>query len=308
MAVECVIKNAAKSVGEGPHWDDVTNTLLYVDIQENAIRRYCPESKENSTIQLDDTVGFVVPARKGGLIAGVGRCLVHVDGDSKKVTKLHEVDHGLQTRFNDGKCDPQGRVWAGTMGPVEPDVVNMPKIGSLYRLDLDGSLHTMVKDVGVSNGLAWTADDKFMFYIDSTPRQIYRYDFEKSTGNISNKKVIVDSAGKPINDYGFPDGMTIDTEGKLWVACFSASKVIRYDPETGHQLQSIYIPSASRITSCCFGGKNLDELYVTCSAHEVPPEEFEKYPLSGSVFRVTQLGVKGRKAHVYEGEIKALNK
>eukprot|EP00105_Crassostrea_gigas_P020554 XP_011439351.1 PREDICTED: regucalcin isoform X3 [Crassostrea gigas] len=308
MAVECVIKNAAKSIGEGPHWDDETSTLLYVDHHEKAIHKYCPESKENSTIQLDDTAGFVVPARKGGLIAGVRRCLVHVDGDSKKVTKLHEVDHGLQTRFNDGKCDPQGRVWAGTYGPIEPDVVNMPKIGSLYRLDLDGSLHTMVKDVGISNGLAWTADEKFMLYIDSTPRQIYRYDFDKSTGNISNKKVVVDNAGKPINDYGFPDGMTIDTEGKLWVACFLASKVIRYDPETGHQLQCINFPSVSRITSCCFGGKNLDELYVTSSVFEVSPVEFEKYPLSGSVFRVTQLGVKGRKAHVYEGEIKALNK
>ncbi|XP_061175704.1 regucalcin-like [Saccostrea echinata] len=303
MAVECVIKNATKTVGEGPYWDDMTNTLLYVDIQENSIHRFNPETSVDDKIELEDTVGFVVPARKGGLIAGVGRCLVHVDWDTKKVTKLHEVEKGLKTRFNDGKCDPKGRVWAGTMGPIDPDVVNMPKIGSLYCLDLDGSLHTMVKDVGISNGLAWTKDEKTMYYIDSTPRKIYRYDYDVTTGQISNQKVIVDNAGKPLNEFGFPDGMTIDTENKLWVACFFASKVARYDPQTGQQLQSVNIPAA-RITSCCFGGKNLDELYVTCSAHEVSEEEFQKYPLTGSVFRVKGLGIKGFKAQIYEGEIK----
>lgn len=243
MAVECVIKNAPKTVGEGPHWDDMTNTLLYVDHQENAIHRFNPETSVGDKIIL------------------------------------------------------------GTMGPYDPDVENMPKIGSLYCLDLDGSLHTMVKDVGISNGLAWTSDEKTMYYIDSTPRKIYRYDYDVTTGQISNQKVIVDNAGKPLPDFGFPDGMTIDTEGKLWVACFVASKVVQYDPQTGKQLQAVNIPALG-ITSCCFGGKNLDELYVTCSAHEFSKEEFEKYPMTGSVFRVKGLGVKGFKAQIYEGEIK----
>lgn len=156
------------------------------------------------------------------------------------------------------------------MGPVDPDVKKMPMIGSLYCLDLDGSLRTVVKDVGISNGLAWTEDAKTMYYIDSTPQKVYRYDFDIATGNIckidlqcslkyfslpgnfilerrfvykvvvfflsffvANQSVIVDHAGKPLEEFGFPDGMTIDTEGKLWVACFSASKVIRYDPNTG---------------------------------------------------------------------------
>ncbi|XP_062592804.1 regucalcin-like [Saccostrea cucullata] len=300
MAVECVIKNATKTIGEGPHWDDMTSTLLYVDIHENSIHRFNPETNVADKIKLEDTVGFVVPARKGGLIAGVGCCLVHVDWDTKRVTKLHEVDK--KTRFNDGKCDPRGRVWTGTYGPIYPDVENMPKIGSLYCLDLDGSLRTMVKDVGISNGLAWTSDEKTMYYIDSTPRKIYGYDYDVTTGKISNQKVIVDNAGKPLPDFGFPDGMTIDTEGKLWVACFLASKVVRYDPQTGQQLQTVNFP-AHRITSCCFGGRNLDELYVTCSAHEVSEEEFQKYPLTGSVFRVKGLGVKGFKAQIYQGEI-----
>lgn len=305
MSVECVIKNAAKTVGEGPHWDSATNTLLYVDIYDNAIHRYNPASGSDEKIKLDGTVGFVVPAKKGGLIAGVGRCLVHVDWDTKRTTKLHEVDKGLETRFNDGKCDPRGRVWAGTMGPVVPDVPNMKKIGSLYCLDLDGTLRTMIKDVGISNGLAWSEDGKSMYYIDSTPRQLYRYDFDPSTGSIDNKTVIVDNSGKSVPEFGLPDGMTLDTEGKAWVANFFSKKVVRYDTNTGEELQSVEFP-ATRITSCCFGGPDLDELYVTTSIHEAPEEEIKEYPLAGTLFRVKGLGVKGYPANVYEGEIPGL--
>ncbi|XP_048763827.2 regucalcin-like [Ostrea edulis] len=303
MNVEYILKNAAGLDGEGPHWDDVTGTLLYVDINGYAIHRYDAETGSDDKLELDGPVGFAVPARKGGLIASVGRSLVHVDWDTKKVTKLHEVEQGLQTRFNDGKCDPKGRVWAGTMGPEEPDIESMPKIGNLYCLDLDGSLHTLVRNIGISNGLAWNEDEKTMYYVDSTPRQIYRYSYDAATRQISNKKIIVDNRGDSLAEKGVPDGMTIDTEGKLWVACYLAGKVVQYDPETGKELQTVYIPSSKRITSCCFGGKNLDELYVTCSAYDVPKDELQKYPLSGSICRVSGLGVKGYKANIYEGRI-----
>lgn len=305
MAAECVVKNAAKSAGEGPHWDDVTDTLLYVDSVEKSIHRYQPGTETDECFHTEDIVTFVVPARRGGFIAAVGCCLVHLDWDTKKVTKLQESDQKLQ--FNDGKCDPKGRVWAGTVGPMATDLENMPKIGSLYRLDLDGSLHAMVRNIGISNGLAWSSDEKFMFYIDSIPRKVYRYDFDTSTGNISNQRVVVDMEGKSVEDYGYPDGMTIDAEDKLWVACFFAGKVARYDPNTGQRLQCIDIPLVPRVTSCCFGGKGLDELYVTTSAYgtdkAISSEEFEKYPLSGSLFRVIGLGVKGRKARIFEGKI-----
>ncbi|XP_062599719.1 regucalcin-like [Saccostrea cucullata] len=285
MAVECVIKNATKTIGEGPHWDELTSTLLYLDIHENSIHRLNPETNVADKIKLEDTVGFVVPARKGGLIAGVGCFLVHVNWDTKKVTKLHEVDK--ETRFNDGKCNPKGRVWTGTYGAIDPDVENMPKIGSLYCLDLDGNYN--INQFSYQNDGYWGLS----LYMLLNLRFLF----------VANQKVIVDNAGKPLPDFGFPDGMTIDTEGKLWVACFLASKVVRYDPQTGQQLHTVKFP-ALRITSCCFGGKNLDELYVTCSAHEVSEEEFQKYPLTGSVFKVKGLGVKGSKAQIYEGEIK----
>nr|XP_022318408.1 regucalcin-like [Crassostrea virginica] len=305
MSVECVIKNAAKTVGEGPHWDDVTNTLLYVDIYDNAIHRFNPETNADDKIVLDSSVGFVVPARKGGLIAGVGQCLVHVDWDTKKVTKLHQVEEGLATRFNDGKCDPQGRVWAGTMmGSPKPNIPDMERIGSLYCLDKDGSLRNVVQGVGISNGLAWSSDGKSMYYIDSSPRQMYKYDFDPSTGKIENRSVVFDNSGKSVPEFGFPDGMTLDTKGNAWVAHFFSKKVMCHDPKTGEVLQSVEFP-ATRITSCCFGGKNLDELYVTTSVYEAPEEEMKEYPLGGSLFRVKGLGVKGYSANMYEGNVPA---
>nr|XP_022318412.1 regucalcin-like isoform X2 [Crassostrea virginica] len=267
MSVECVLKNAAKLHGEGPHWDDVTNTLLYVDHYGKAIHRYNPETNADDKIVLDSTVGFAVPASKGGLIAGVGQCLVHVDWETKKVTKLHQVDQGLETSFNDGKCDPQGRVWAGTWGPPKPNITDMKKIGSLYCLDQDGSLR-------------------------------------KAEQGIENRSVVIDNSGKSVSEFGYPDGMTFDTKGNIWVAHFLSKKVMCHDPKTGEVLQSIEFP-AKRITSCCFGGKNLDELYVTSTDYEVPEEEMKEYPLSGSLFRVKGLGVKGYSANTYEGNVPA---
>nr|XP_022318409.1 regucalcin-like isoform X1 [Crassostrea virginica]XP_022318410.1 regucalcin-like isoform X1 [Crassostrea virginica]XP_022318411.1 regucalcin-like isoform X1 [Crassostrea virginica] len=304
MSVECVLKNAAKLHGEGPHWDDVTNTLLYVDHYGKAIHRYNPETNADDKIVLDSTVGFAVPASKGGLIAGVGQCLVHVDWETKKVTKLHQVDQGLETSFNDGKCDPQGRVWAGTWGPPKPNITDMKKIGSLYCLDQDGSLRKAEQGIGISNGLAWSSDGKSMYYIDSAPRQMYKYDFDPSTGKIENRSVVIDNSGKSVSEFGYPDGMTFDTKGNIWVAHFLSKKVMCHDPKTGEVLQSIEFP-AKRITSCCFGGKNLDELYVTSTDYEVPEEEMKEYPLSGSLFRVKGLGVKGYSANTYEGNVPA---
>lgn len=300
MSVEVVVKNSCQSIGEGPHWDNRTNSLLYVDILSNDIHRWSPDTGNDEKIHLDDSVGFVVPCRKGGYIVGLGRSLSHVDWDSRKITKLHEVDKRTKNRFNDGKCDPRGRVWAGTMGyesePANPE----RERGSLFRLDVDGSLHACVNKINISNGLAWTADNKTMYYIDSLPRKVYGFDYDIETGNISNQRVVVDFGEGTIPTLGYPDGMCIDTEDKIWVACYGAAKIVRFDPTTGKQLKTVDIP-AIRTTSCCFGGKNFDELYVTCGVQGSTEEEREKYPMTGSVFRVTGLGVRGRPANVYEG-------
>lgn len=300
MSVECVVKHATETIGEGPHWDDATQTLLYVDINSGDVHRYDPATNKDEKLHFDNTVSLVVPCRKGGYIISIGRTLARLDWDTKKVTTLVEVDQGTNNRFNDGKCDPKGRLWAGTMGhetaPAQPELHK----GHLFSLDLDGKLKTHLDKISISNGLAWTEDKKTMYYIDSIPRQVYAFDYDIENGSIGNQRVAVDFTKKSMQELGFPDGMAIDTEGMIWVACFGAGKVVRFNPNTGEELRTINIPGM-RTTSCCFGGKNLDELYVTCAKYHASEEELSKYPLSGSLFKVTGLGVKGFPAFVYEG-------
>lgn len=301
MPIVTVVKDACSTIGEGPHWDETTECLYYVDIEAKSVLRWNSVTGENQKITLDKTIGFVVPWKKGGVIIGLGQTISHLDWDTEKITILHEVDQGKYTRFNDGKCDPRGRIWAGTMGLEKQAAVVEPEQGSLYCLYTDGSIKKQVENVTISNGLAWSSDNKTMYYIDSIPRCVYAFDYDIETGNINNQRIAVQLEKGTEKTIGYPDGMTIDTEGKLWVACFFGGRIIRFDPETGLQIGAVEMPGL-RITSCCFGGKNYDEVFVTCSRHGSSLDELMKFPLSGSVFKVTGLGVQGCPSHMYEGE------
>ncbi|XP_067677038.1 regucalcin-like [Haliotis asinina] len=297
--VETVLKNVATTVGEGPHWDDTTQTLLFVDINNGKIFRYNPGTGTNDMIQLNGTVGFVVPRSKGGLIVGLDNTFSAVDWNTKTVTKLAEVDSGTNNRMNDGKCDPKGRLWGGTMSKT----FNAGQ-ANLYCLDVDGTLTKKVDRVTISNGLAWSPDNTIMYYIDTTPHKVYAYDYDINTGNISNQRVAVDFDAVPEfnGNVPGPDGMTIDTDGNLWVACFGGGMVAKFDPKTGAALQQVSLPNATKITSVAWGGKNLDELYVTSLRSGIPDSELQTTEsLAGSLFRVTGLGVKGSPAYVYQG-------
>lgn len=301
MSVETLLECVTPTVGEGPHWDDFSQSLLFVDILGNGgIYRWDSKSEKLEQYNFDTYVSFIVPCRKGGYLIGLGRTVSHFDWDTKTLTTVAKVEEGQNTRFNDAKCDASGRLWCGTMAlETSPGVVEHHQ-GSLYSLELDGTIRKHKDKITISNGLAWSADNKTMYYIDSTPRKVWAYDFDLATGTMSNERIIIDFGGQEtIPDLGFPDGMTIDTEGKLWIACFSVGKVIRFDPDTGNQLQTVSIP-ARRTTSCCWGGINLDELYVTSATYDMSEEE-KGTPLAGSVFRVKGLGFKGVPAYIYEG-------
>ncbi|XP_060077430.1 regucalcin-like isoform X2 [Ylistrum balloti] len=260
MSVEVVLKNSARTTGEGPHWDEETGTLLYVDIWEGDIHRWRSSTGVDEKIHLEGPVSFIVPSKTGGYIIGKNRSICHLEWDTEKVTPLHTVEEETTDRFNDGKCDKNGRLWAGTMGKEFKDSIELER-GCLYSFDSSG-LRSHMDKVSISNGIAWTLDNKTMYFIDSPLKKIYAFDYDAETGNISNRRDAVDVAN------GYPDGMTIDMEDKLWVACFSAGRVVRYDPNTGEELQVIEIPS-KRTTSCCFGGDNFEDLYVTsCAKHE----------------------------------------
>lgn len=288
--VEVVLKNVCSTVGEGPHWDGATNTLHFVDISKGDVYKWHAITGGLTHVHVvDDTVGFVVPRRAGGYVIGMGLKLSLLEWDAATTTTIVEVDEIATNRFNDGKCDASGRVWAGTLGRKDGQPT-----GAFYSLSRDGQIKKHLSNISVSNGLAWTEDNRTMFYIDTDTHNVTAFDFDLHTGELSNQRTAVDCPDIR------PDGMTIDTEGKLWVAGFGAGAVFKFDPETGKTLQTINIDGAKQTTSVCWGGSNLDELYLT-SARRITDEEFKTQPLAGSLFKITGLGARGRPAYVYEG-------
>lgn len=298
--IEVAVKNCCPSIGEGPHWDVATQSLLYVDIISGGVHRWDSNTGIEEKINLDGTVGFVVPRDEGGYVVGLNRTISLVDWNSKAVTTLAEMDQGTKNRLNDAKCDASGRLWAGTMGfETIPGIVDGGE-GSLYSFSTDHKVTKHLSNIDISNGMDWTDDNSVMYYIDSVPRKVFAFDFNINEGTINNQRTVVEFEPNTDSTYGLPDGMCIDTEGKIWVACFGAGRVHRFDPETGKTLQTLDFP-ATNITSVCFGGKNLDELFVTCSQWKLPEDTKDKQPLAGSIFKVTGLNVKGRAPNNYKG-------
>jgi len=237
-----------------------------------------------------------VPRAEGGYVIGRDQTFSFLDWDTAGVSTIAAVDHGTNNRMNDGKCDASGRLWAGSMGHEPSPAVVEPQMGSLFSLDKDHVVRSHRSKVDLSNGLAWTQDNKTMFFIDSVPRKIYAFDFDIDAGVISNERTAIAFGSDTLSTHGYPDGMCIDLEGKLWIACYSVGKVIRFDPETGAELQTVELP-ATATTSCCWGGPDYDELFVTSGIRNLPGPQ----PLAGSVFRVTNLGARGAPAPVYCG-------
>lgn len=301
--VEVVAHRTCKNTGEGPHWEESSQSLLYVDIQCGDVHRWDSLTGKDEVYHVGDgTCSLAVPKKSGGFIVGFNKTLTSFHPETGSATTLLMVEHKKHNRFNDGKCDPAGRLWAGTMAEnTSKDPADLRRNdASLYTLETNGSLKKRVEVVDLSNGLAWTADNKTMYFIDSLPRCIYAFDYDIETGDVTNQREIIKYPEDSIDTLGYPDGMCIDTEDKIWVANYSAGKVIRWDPETGNQLQVIEIPGAKRTTSCCWGGKNYDELYVTSCAIDMTEDDFETEANAGSVFRVTGLGAKGLPPHIYQ--------
>ncbi|KAJ8723564.1 hypothetical protein PYW08_003476 [Mythimna loreyi] len=281
-------------LGEGPHWDHRKQALYFVTLGQfnnNMIHKYVLATGVHTMTRIQGRIGFIVPVQGtcDQFLLGVDRQFQVVrwngqNGSPATVLRIiGEVDRNvLGTSINDGKVDPRGRVFAGTISPGIYPVFIMNQ-GSLYRLNRSNI--TKVQDrITVSNGLAWDLRRKAMYYVDSWEWKIRRYDYDVKTGAISNLTYIFDF--KKNNVEGFPDGMTIDKNGNLWVACFEGGKVIKVNPRTGDMLQEVPIP-AKQVTSVTFGGPNFDILFVTSANF------YFRGPQDGATFMVTGLGVKG---------------
>ena len=269
-----IIHDAAALLGEGPAWDAKTGTLYWVDILENRV--YFHRNGENGFIQLDEMPGCLAPCKDGNLLVAARASILTLNPATAKQTTLASVTEPANNRFNDGKCDPAGRFLAGSMNMDE----KTPS-GALYSFD-GGTATKMLDGIRISNGLAWSPDYKTFYYIDTPTRELKAFDYDLSTGQIANSRVVITVP----ESLGWPDGMTSDMGGNLWIAIWGGAQVTRWNPRTGQLLEQIPLP-AKNVTSCIFGGDNLDELYITSARVGLDDADLAAYRHSGSLMRVT---------------------
>ncbi|XP_062303712.1 regucalcin [Osmerus eperlanus] len=296
IKVECVIKEK-NAIGEGPVWEEKDETLLYVDISGQKIHRWNPATNQIQTMTTEKPVGCAVPRRSGGYVIGEGTRFAAVDWGSQAITTITHIDADKpNNRFNDGKVDPAGRLIAGTMALEERPAVLEPKQGSLFSLHTDLSVVKHFSQVDISNGLDWSLDHRTFYYIDSLTYTVEAFDYDINTGGLSNRRMVY----RLEKDEGIPDGMCIDSDGRLWVACYNGGRVIHIDPHTGARLQTVKLP-VQKTTSCCFGGRNYSDLYVTSAYLGMDESDLAKQPQAGCVFKVTGLGTKGIPTNSFAG-------
>jgi sugar lactone lactonase YvrE len=288
-AAELVI-DARATLGEGPLWHASRRQLVWVDIEGHDIHLSDPDTGADERIHVAEHIGCVVAAGDDLLVLGLRSGFAVLDLAARRRVHIEDPEHHLpDNRFNDGKCDPAGRLWAGTMAIDESHGA-----GALYRLDPDLTVHLMIPSVSISNGLDWSLDHRTMYYVDSPTRRVVAYDYDERTGAIGNPRAVFQVP----EDAGFPDGMSIDEEGCLWIALWNGARVIRLDPARGEMVDRIDMP-VSRPSSCAFGGADLDELFIT-SASNLPPVRRAREPQAGGVFRVRP-GVRGLPAVDFAG-------
>ena len=281
--VTCVV-DAKDSLGEGCLWDVSTQSLWWLDIaRPSRIHRFTPATGEHRLWHSDVLLTAMARRTRGGFILGGEDGLYSFDEVTGAISPFAfpEDTKALGNRFNDGACDPQGRLWIGTMmqniGPYGEDLDINADTGRLYRVGIKGKSAVMEQAVGVSNGPCWSPDGKTFYFSDSRNHVTFAYDFDPVDGVISNRRVLNDS-----KDYGHPDGATVDADGCIWSARWDAACVLRIDPNG--RIDKIIPMPATRPTCVCFGGPKLDVMYVTSSRAHRSAETLKRYPLQGGIF------------------------
>jgi len=287
--VRCVW-NAARSLGEGPVWHEGERALYWVDIEQPAILRFDATSGATAEYAMPEKIGCIAVRKNGGFIAGLQSGFARVTLEPLSVTPLIDPEAHLPgNRCNDGKCDNHGRLWAGTM-----DVAMQNDTGTLYRLDPDGTVTAMDEGYGITNGPAWSPDGRVMYHNDSKARCVYAFDCDPKAGTIGHKRTFVELTG----DEGFPDGLTVDSDGHVWLAHWGGSRVTRFTP-TGDVERVIDMP-VSQVTSCAFGGDDYRTLYITSARTGLDEATLQREPLAGGLFAI-DVDVTGVPANHFAG-------
>jgi len=281
-----LLLDARAELAEGPCWLADRERLLWVDIMAGRVHLLDPTTGDDRVVEIGQPVGAAVPADDGRIAMAVRDGFALLDLDDGRIDTIAGVERDRTgNRMNDGKCDSAGRFWAGTMA-----MDGRRGAGALYRLDAERRVERMVDGIGISNGLGWSLDDRRMYYIDTLEDRIDVFDFDLPTGSIANRRpfAVIDGPGRP-------DGMAVDAEGCLWVALWGGGRIARFLPD-GTPAGAIEVP-VSQTSSCCFGGPDLRDLFITTAWQHLPPERRE--PRAGSLFHCRP-GVAGVPTQAYQ--------
>ncbi|KAM9577790.1 regucalcin-like [Trichechus inunguis] len=333
--IEAVVRERHR-MAECPVWEEEAERHVYMDIHAGSVCRWDPLSGAVQTVGLRDHMVCVALRQSESYMVAASRCLGILDWTTGQVRWLSQLDRDRpNNRFNEGKVDPAGRFVAGTIPEPSSPGVWEHGWGSLYTLYADGLVVRHLDELGISNGLDWSLDQRTSYHADRLEYTVRAYDYDLPTGDIAVvivseeealyvRWVSVDTQNEcqksdtqtvhlappsliAANPHlqlqlqegdGMPDRMCVDTEGRLWVACIDGGRVIHLDPETGTLLQTVDMP-VSRVTSCCFGGPHYSDLYVTSASDGLSAEQLCWETQAGYIFKVTGLGAKGFAGHVH---------
>jgi sugar lactone lactonase YvrE/DNA-binding IclR family transcriptional regulator len=286
---ECVVP-ARSLLGEGPIWSTRDSALYWVDILTPSVHCHRGPGLNTST-PLGSMVSVAVPKTSGGLLLATPSGLMGWPAPQEPLEWFsHPDSERANNRYNDGKCDRRGRLWVGSM-----DMGATANRGSLFKVEADGQFTRMESGLTVANGLGWSPDNRLMYFTDSFRRTIYQYEFDLDAGTLSNRRPLIVLGP----EEGSPDGLTVDQDGCLWVALWDAWSVVRFNPQ-GREVMRVRLP-VPRPTSCCFGGSQLDTLYVTSASVRLSAQSLQAAPLSGSLFALQIPGVKGLPETLFAG-------
>jgi sugar lactone lactonase YvrE len=269
--------------GETPTYDQRTGLLYWVDMEAGGLMTL-DAAGAIDRLTVDRIAACWRPRAGGGAVIGTEHGFAFIGADAS--IEKHSMFTDAALRMNDGGCDPQGRYYCGSMAYDET-----PGAGTLYRLDLDGTVSVVLTGTTISNGLVWSLDGTQLYYIDTPTQRVDVFDFDPVAGALLERRPAV----RIDPELGHPDGMTIDAEGGLWVALWDGRAVHRYDPDG--TLTEVIEVAASQTTACAFGGPNLDQLYITTSRRDIDPAV---EPLAGALFTVRP-GVSGVPVLMYGG-------
>jgi sugar lactone lactonase YvrE len=270
-------------LGESPCWHAEDQCLYWVDAFAPAIRRLDPSSGSVNSVAMPADIGSFVFARDGSVVAGMRTGFNRVVLATGAVQPIvNPLPRDLRLMLNDGKCDRRGRYWCAS---VHSDFVG--RQAELYRLDPDLTARRIASGFIIGNGIAFSPDDKRMYFADSRDETVWVYDFDLDTGAVSNRRLFFSTAAIE----GRVDGATCDSEGNYWCALVHGGAVACISPE-GRMIRRIEVP-ARHPTMVAFGGPDLDQLYVTSASSLLKPEERPQWPHAGKLFRIDGLGASG---------------